>query len=273
MQYPLDKLQFRVLQVFLAKESGGWEIPSRQNPYAALWFVAEGQFSFSMHRDKLDIGRGAIVLIPPDTPFQAAMAPDVTTLSIIGIRFRLMTEDNYDFLRLFRFPTVLHIDESAAARETYFRLVFLQRQKTAVSRLLIGGLFQYVFGSLLARNLDHLTPVDPQGRTERMEVFRAVRWMENRLHEVITLEDIAETASVSANHLNYLFRTTTNMSPIRYLNYLRIQRSKELLLQTNMPVNEICEKVGIRDPYYFSRLFKKMEQLSPTRYRELKPKI
>jgi AraC-like DNA-binding protein len=273
MQYPLDKLQFRVLQVFLAEERGEWEIPFRQNPYAALWFVASGQFSFSMRGDKVDIGRGSVVLIPPDTPFQAAMAPDVTTLCIVGIRFRLMTEDNYDFLRLFRLPAVLHIDESADARKTYFELVVLQRRKSAVSKLLISGLFQYVFGSLLERNLDHLTPVDPQGRRERMEVFRAVRWMETRLHEEMTLKDIAETASVSANHLNYLFRTTTNMSPMRYLNYLRIQRSKELLLQTNMPVNEICEKVGIRDPYYFSRLFKKMEQLSPTRYRELKPKI
>ena len=63
------------------------------------------------------------------------------------------------------------------------------------------------------------------------------------------------------------------MSPVNYLIELRLNRAKELLKYTPLPVNEIALSVGIANPYYFSRLFKKHTGTSPTEYRKESPSV
>ena len=54
---------------------------------------------------------------------------------------------------------------------------------------------------------------------------------------------------------------------MRYVAELQVQRAKELLTDSTLPVLEIAEAVGIRNPYYFSRFFKKQTGMSPSDYR------
>ncbi|MNC79666.1 HTH-type transcriptional regulator YesS [compost metagenome] len=58
------------------------------------------------------------------------------------------------------------------------------------------------------------------------------------------------------------------MSFSEYLSRLRIQRAKELLLQTRLPIGEISERVGYRTDKYFIKVFKSLEDMSPSRYRQ-----
>ncbi len=52
-----------------------------------------------------------------------------------------------------------------------------------------------------------------------------------------------------------------------YINQLKVQAACHWLEQTELRVNQICHKVGIEDPYYFSRLFAKTMGVSPQEYR------
>ena len=55
-----------------------------------------------------------------------------------------------------------------------------------------------------------------------------------------------------------------------YFNQLRIQKACELLDFTDMKINQVCFKIGIDDPYYFSRLFKQVMGCSPREYQQVK---
>ena len=57
------------------------------------------------------------------------------------------------------------------------------------------------------------------------------------------------------------------MSPMDYLQMIRIAKSKELLRE-NMPVKVVAQRVGFQDALYFSKIFKKIEGCSPREYRE-----
>lgn len=57
------------------------------------------------------------------------------------------------------------------------------------------------------------------------------------------------------------------MSPRRYLEQLRVQTACRLLIETNLPVHEVANKVGFEDEFYFSRRFRAMKKLSPRAYR------
>lgn len=65
------------------------------------------------------------------------------------------------------------------------------------------------------------------------------------------------------------FKASTGHSPLAYFNLLKIQEACRLLDHTSMKLNQVCYKLRIDDPYYFSRLFKKIMGMSPRAYRIL----
>jgi len=64
------------------------------------------------------------------------------------------------------------------------------------------------------------------------------------------------------------FKTTTSQAPNQYYLRMKINRATSLLLRPNLTIKEIAERIGIEDPYYFSRLFKIKMGVSPNKYRQ-----
>ena len=69
-------------------------------------------------------------------------------------------------------------------------------------------------------------------------------------------------------YLCQVFRKYAGTTIVHYVHQLRVQRAKYLLLHSDQSVGEIAEKVGFRDAFYFSRVFKRLEGLSPQHYRD-----
>lgn len=72
----------------------------------------------------------------------------------------------------------------------------------------------------------------------------------------------------SINHFRKLFKETIGVTPITFLHNLKIDYAKALMRRhgDELTIKEIAEKCGFKDPYYFSRLFKKIEKISPIEY-------
>lgn len=94
-----------------------------------------------------------------------------------------------------------------------------------------------------------------------------ISYMQKHLDQTLTLSEIAAAASLSSAHITTLFKKKTGFSIIEYFNQLKIQKACQYLLFTDLRVNEIAGKLGIEDPYYFTRLFTKLIGVSPVRYR------
>jgi len=91
---------------------------------------------------------------------------------------------------------------------------------------------------------------------------------DNFMHH-IELKSLAELTGVSHQFLIRLFKKATGKTPIEYINLYRIKESKKLLKYTSLSIKEICFEVGFENPYYFSRVFKKLEGNTPSRFREI----
>ncbi len=85
-----------------------------------------------------------------------------------------------------------------------------------------------------------------------------------------TVSDLAENSGMSEVHLRRIFSSSVGTSPVKYLNILRLDKAKTMLATSDYTLEEISSAVGIRDPYYFSRLFKKEIGMTPSAYREKK---
>lgn len=100
------------------------------------------------------------------------------------------------------------------------------------------------------------------------DIDKAIDYLTERVDQNLSLEDIAATVNLSPSHFSYVFKRKTGFSPIEYFNHLKIQQACQYLLFTNLRIKEIGDKIGINDPYYFSRMFRKVMGMSPKEYKD-----
>lgn len=92
---------------------------------------------------------------------------------------------------------------------------------------------------------------------------RAISFIRFNYHKDISINDVAIQADISERYLRSLFSQYLNISPLNYLNQIRINKSIELLRNTELSVKEICFQCGFQSPQYFSRIFKQQTGISP----------
>lgn len=105
----------------------------------------------------------------------------------------------------------------------------------------------------------------------KVEILRrltlAKEYIISNYNKHIDLEDIAQNACLSVNHLLRTFKQAYGQSPHQYLIKVRLNRSKYLLKNSDYTINEIVEIIGFECPSSFIRLFKNINKVTPGRYR------
>ena len=99
-------------------------------------------------------------------------------------------------------------------------------------------------------------------------IAKAQRWMTDHLHEAISIQQLADRLAVTQRTLIRKFKHELELTPLQYLQNLRIDQAKQLLEATALPLTEIVEMVGYTDISSFSRLFIKHVGISPAKYRQ-----
>ncbi len=97
---------------------------------------------------------------------------------------------------------------------------------------------------------------------------KILRYLNQHYNEQIKLKDISQMYYINKNYACFLFKRNTGMSYSDYLNKIRMEQAKKLLVSTEYTIFEISEMVGYMDYSYFSKAFKKKYNVTPTQYRK-----
>lgn len=92
-------------------------------------------------------------------------------------------------------------------------------------------------------------------------------YIHNNYTERLSLQDVASIFNVSPSYLSSIFKKYTNTSFSNYVAKIKIKHAEEMLKNSDMQIHEISERLGFSDPYYFSRVFKKITGCYPREYR------
>lgn len=93
-------------------------------------------------------------------------------------------------------------------------------------------------------------------------------YIEQHYAEEIPLQTLAGLMCVTPEYFCHLFKKTTGIRPISYVNQVRINKSKELLLDNvQLGMQEIAQQVGFESASYYGAIFKKLERLTPGAFR------
>ncbi len=99
-------------------------------------------------------------------------------------------------------------------------------------------------------------------------IAAAVAYIDANIFDSIALEKLAQISILSVSRFKFRFREEMQITPREYINLKKIEKSKELLLSTNMSVTKIAMKLSFSSSNYFTTLFHQITGITPTQFRK-----
>lgn len=230
-----------------------------------LLYDALGWLDIEYGGEMVRIDRGTCVVFLPGTPqlisFSAEGAPTIFYAHFTGAAVDELAE----YLKLE--PITLYKIHDCAA----FEILFNRLVKNFLPLKTVNGrrpIYTPKVNGLLLELIDFLTRgKGDKSRPEQDAITAALLYINEHFREEVNLERYAEIAHLSLGRFSHLFTKKTGMPPHKYVLSLRIEEAKELLMYSSMSVSEVAASIGIAEPSYFSRIFRKATGHSPTDYR------
>jgi YesN/AraC family two-component response regulator len=102
-----------------------------------------------------------------------------------------------------------------------------------------------------------------------LSIKASIEYINNNLGKDVSLEKVASICNLSPCYFSKVFKKEVGINFISYLNDKKINRAKEILETTDIPITNIAIDLGFEDCGYFIRVFKKLQEVTPKKYREL----
>lgn len=155
-----------------------------------------------------------------------------------------------------------HCENPDAVQQALLNIYLSRGTEPRSEALMIGYL--YLFIAELMREAEHTRPHAPGSGAQC--VMNAVKYIQFNYSRGIGIDEIARAVGVSRSHLYRIFMSEVGQSPIDYLTNYRINEACYLLQDAQLSVAEIAVSVGFFDQFYFSRVFKKIKGMPPSKY-------
>ncbi|MBN2262117.1 MAG: AraC family transcriptional regulator [Prolixibacteraceae bacterium] len=120
---------------------------------------------------------------------------------------------------------------------------------------------------LLARVISIFKNNEFANKEMERNIRKACLYLRDNLHRNLNIEEVSQRYHVSYSNFRRLFKRYTGMSANQYHLNLRIQKSKELITNSDKSIKAIANELGFESIHYFSRLFKQKEGMCPTEFK------
>ena len=135
------------------------------------------------------------------------------------------------------------------------------------SKAFIIGQLHLFFDGLMENTAVQSKNVTTDINIANVYIAEAMRYIESRYADIRSLDEIAGFCNVTRSHLARLFRSTLHVTLQEYLINYRMDKAKELLVNTNLPIYQIAQQVGYEGALQFNKAFKNRMQVPPRTWR------
>lgn len=186
------------------------------------------------------------------------------TCSYLTILFEMSIIDDSKLLN-----TVFHLNDTLC--NLLNKLTLTSDKQNIYSKTLMLCYLQEVILHLLQNDQFQKKPSKlPNVQEYQNNLFKQIlTYINENISQPLTIEEISHNFSISRSSLQTLFKTNINKAPKNYIINLKLNRSKELLLENQYSVTEIAYMLGFSSIHYFSRAFKRKFNLTPSEYAKL----
>lgn len=250
-----------------------WEVLPHSHGYYQIIAVLKGSGEILIDGCRYTLADHRVFLIHPNAEHAIPHGKDDIQPQLLDIKFTVNDDPLANDLS--RLPAVLDVGNFSLF-QNYFEQILRESAK--------GEPYSYqciccYFGLLLAQLLRAQSGMvsgsqeAPPGEAAMESsgdsgLNKVVGFIQQNYATPIVLDDLARIVNVSKSTLIQTFKTALHTTPLQYINRIRLEKAKDLLLNTDSSISEISEMVGFQSIHYFSRYFKNREQISPAEYRQ-----
>ncbi|MGE7760055.1 helix-turn-helix domain-containing protein [Peribacillus sp. NPDC097895] len=256
------------------------ELSDHMHDYYEIVYVYNGKGTFFIGDVFYDMQQGDVFLIPNNTIHRALPNKDDPVTSTIiffspTLIYKDMVDDSFSYLHLFdltkkskNYKMSLPEKKQVKMEE---QLQLILQEKTSQSLGSRHACLLTVHQIILDLSRTRINGREdlPEGSSYSSEWIKDILiYINEHIDEALTLTTLAQKALVSPAHFSRVFKATTGIGLIVYLNTKRIIKAKELLLETNHTVATIADMCGFESMPQFYRTFKKYTDLTPAAFRK-----
>ena len=267
-QYAL-KIKPRLLYAGKLDKKCGWREAAHSHDFCEIMYVVDGNGSITVDRVTRNVRKGDIVIYNANLVHEEESSSDkpmaLYFMALGGLRLTDLPGNHLlppglDYI----YPSGKYADVFTTCFDRMIPEFEKKEQFYAeIAQNLAMTMVMYMFRIINEQN---------HGSSPLLQsnagVRQAVAYIQDHLHEELTLEVIARHCHMSKFYLSHQFTQVQGISLSKYILQSRITRSMRLLRDTPMAVKEIAESVGFHDVTYFCRAFKAETGMTPLQYRK-----
>jgi len=231
------------------QNSNKWDYSQHSHPYIELIYFLEGKMKLTAAGSHMNVSMYDTLVYPADCLHQDGknleMDCEIICLwvdipELVLDKIILMHEHNRNIRDLFLF-------------------IYNEQHRENAMPYMVENAVKLLLMAIL-RDQSEL----PEGEQFLNQI---IQYIDRHYNEKITLDQLSQRIHISKSYLTRRFRQYTGETVVNYINKLRVQYAREMLINTDRNMAEIAWEVGFESPKYFHRVFKRETGESPAGYR------
>lgn len=282
MNNSLDGLQLITLNVGYAVHDRDWNWKNVCSPFARLYYVTDGAAQIKTEKGVFDLEPDKMYLVPSFVRhdnicsshfehYYIHVFENGTSSDRIFEDYELPFQVNPGSVDLQLFRRLCELNPQMSLpqsnpmsydnQDTLFQNIRINRIHSLQEQMESNG----ILSILVSRFLEHARPkqIADDGRIQNV-----IYHIRKNIERKITVNELADMASLSVEHFIRVFKKETGITPILYISKAKMERAMVILVTSNLPVKTIALTLGYDDCSYFNRVFRKHVGMTPQQYRD-----
>lgn len=249
----------RYANFILARPDATW--PDRTIADYELILVVKGRFVYeTAGMETIVVDPGRVLMIPPEERHTFRRVDRGKKAILACIHGELCTEGTRgsgDYAPDPEPDRLTVVDDDPAIEAGFERCAIVFDGHEKYRTILLQTIAKEIWLRLAAR----WSGSDSRAKSVRME--QMIAYIREHLLERISRRDLAHAFHLTPEHVNAVFKRELGVSPTQFIHRERIMRAYRLMNEEGLSAKEVSAMVGYSDPFYFSRVFKRVMSMSP----------
>ena len=239
-----------------------WEKGRLLSEYQII-YITKGEGVFENKYGTFEVTEGSFIILFPGEWHRYKPSESGWTENYIGFQGGIANHFMSQLGVSYKKP-VINIGIKEYFIDCYIKIFDLIKNESPSYQLISSGLLIKLLGLIIASQKEEELNVDKIADT--IEQIRFI--IRDKVETDIVMQDIAADFNMGYSYFRKMFKKYTGISPKQYHLQLKVIRAKELLINSDKSVKEICYDLGFQSTSYFSRIFKQKMGVTPVRVKE-----
>lgn len=245
-----------------------WNDKNASCPFNRLYFIIEGEGFVKVGDQTYYPKPGELYLLPAGSN-QAYGTISDHTFGKYWCHFTAKIGD-LDLFQILQTSAFITIKDPESLQRKFEQLIAYNKGEELTSAFRVNAILSEFIAEFIEQSETVKLNLASTPTYEKMN--SVLHYMEQHIADNVSVDTLSQIAHYHPNYFINAFKQFTGYSPIQYMNHLRSEKAKDLLMMTELNVSQIADSLGM-ELSYFSRMFREQTGFTPTSFRDLKPKM